>query len=251
MCAIIKIQAKSLKRRGAVPIKRLFTAIRRKDFDLVRTLLREKPDLLTCTAKQPPKKDQGQSPLQVAIKSCQGDFTIPNYLLDLGADVNFMEAEDCGSSWRMPASQDAIQAAVMCTRWTARRPSGRDETGALIWADEPQHTREESAAAFDFLQRVFDCGADISLHDSYGTSCLGRAISAASQILPREGRCISPEWSADLTRIFDLLLEQGADLRERHPALGITYEELLGTRVPCYAIPTKRGGPAHESTPGG
>ena len=58
-------------------------------------LLDKKPELIACTAKAPPKKDVGQSPLQVAIKT--NNYVIAHLLLDRGADVNFMEPEDCGS----------------------------------------------------------------------------------------------------------------------------------------------------------
>ena len=74
-------------------------------------MLDKKPELISCTAKQPPKKDDGQSPLQVALKT--GNFEIASYLLDLGADVNFMEADTCCNEWRAPVIHDAIVAAVM------------------------------------------------------------------------------------------------------------------------------------------
>ena len=50
-------------------MKKLFQAIRRGDAAAVRELLEKKPELIACTAKQPPKKDDGQSPLQVALKT--------------------------------------------------------------------------------------------------------------------------------------------------------------------------------------
>lgn len=66
-------------------MKKLFQAIRKKENDAVRELLTKKPEPVSCTAKQPPKKDNGQSPLQVSLKT--GDFEAANLLLDLGADV--------------------------------------------------------------------------------------------------------------------------------------------------------------------
>lgn len=44
-------------------MKKLFTAIRKKDNETVKALIEKKPELVNCTAKQPPKKDDGQSPL--------------------------------------------------------------------------------------------------------------------------------------------------------------------------------------------
>ena len=44
-------------------MKKLFTAIRSSDFEMVRLIIEKKPELVNCVAKQPPKKDDGQSPL--------------------------------------------------------------------------------------------------------------------------------------------------------------------------------------------
>lgn len=55
----------------------------------MRQLLLRRPELANCAAKQPPKKDDGQSPLQVALKTC--NFEVAQLLLDAGADVNFIE----------------------------------------------------------------------------------------------------------------------------------------------------------------
>jgi hypothetical protein len=74
-------------------MKKLFNAIRSESFDEVKKIIDSKPDLVNCIAKQPPKKDDGQSPLQVALKV--GAFDICDYLIDNGADLNFMEDESC------------------------------------------------------------------------------------------------------------------------------------------------------------
>ena len=68
-------------------MKKLFNAIRSENLDEVKAIIDKKPDLENCTAKQPPKKDDGQSPLQVALKT--GAFDICDYLIDNGADLNF------------------------------------------------------------------------------------------------------------------------------------------------------------------
>ena len=44
-------------------------AIRQGKLDEVAAILDKKPELIACLAKAPPKKDDGQSPLMVAIKS--------------------------------------------------------------------------------------------------------------------------------------------------------------------------------------
>ena len=93
-------------------MKKLFTAIRASNLEMVRQVIEKKPALVNCVAKQPPKKDDGQSPLQVALKT--GNIAIANYLLDRGADVNFIEDESCCNAWRTPVLHDAINCAVMC-----------------------------------------------------------------------------------------------------------------------------------------
>ena len=50
-------------------MKKLFTMIRRGNLEEVAAILDKKPELISCLAKAPPKKDDGQSPLMVAIKS--------------------------------------------------------------------------------------------------------------------------------------------------------------------------------------
>ena len=103
-------------------MNKLFTAIRKKDNKTSKALIEKKPELVNSTAKQPPKKDDGQSPLQVALKS--GNFEIAEYLINNGADVNFIEDESCANDWRMPALHDAITAAVMCCRLNSRTEIG-------------------------------------------------------------------------------------------------------------------------------
>ncbi|MBO4410161.1 MAG: ankyrin repeat domain-containing protein, partial [Spirochaetales bacterium] len=101
-------------------MRKLFLAIRHEDLQQVKDIISKNPDLIHCTAKLPPKKDDGQSPLQVALKT--GNFDIADYLLDMGADPNFMEAEDCYySEWRAPALHEAIEAAVMESRWSVQQ----------------------------------------------------------------------------------------------------------------------------------
>jgi ankyrin repeat protein len=195
-------------------------AIRHGDLEQVKELIGKKPELISCTAKQPPKKDDGQSPLQVAIKS--GNFQIADYLLDCGADVNFMETEG-SNEWRMPVVHDAIMATIMNTRFLAFTYNG----GQKVW--EIYRTKEQFDTAYRILKKMFGLGVDINCHDSYGNSCLGRAILDARQILPRrhyqdptwvDERPLNNELIDDLTLVFNLLLEQGADLNEVDSKIG-------------------------------
>ncbi len=81
-------------------MKKLFNAIRKSDLETVRQIILKQPELVNSVAKQPPKKDDGQSPLQVALKT--GNNDIAEFLIDSGADVNFIEDESCCNEWRTP-----------------------------------------------------------------------------------------------------------------------------------------------------
>lgn len=49
-------------------MKALFTAIRKFDFEKVKTLIAKNPDLVNCVAKQPPKKDDGNHLYKLHLK---------------------------------------------------------------------------------------------------------------------------------------------------------------------------------------
>lgn len=192
-------------------MKKLFTAIRQNDFNTVKELIQKSPELIACAAKHPPKKDDGQSPLQVAIKT--GHFEIADYLLSLGSNVNFIEADTCCNEWRAPVIHDAINAAIMCSRWN----TNSDIHGEL----KVYSTKERSDQAFILLKKLVQLGADVNAKDSYGNSCLDRACLQARQILPRynyaekklcNDRLLTDELHEDLSRVFSLLIENGADL---------------------------------------
>lgn len=205
-------------------MKKLFQAIRQNDLDTVRQLLEKKPELIACTAKQPPKKDDGQSPLQVALKA--GHFDIAEYLMELGADVNFMESDTCCNRWRAPVIHDAINAAVMCCRWNL---NSELHGGLKVF-----HTQEEADRAYEILERMVALGADVNAVDSFGNSCLWRACLQARQILPSYShvehklgadRVLTPELTQDLFRIFKLLFDYGMDINYIAPNMQRTVRE--------------------------
>lgn len=90
-----------------VKMKKLFQAIRGNDLEQVKAILQKKPEAIGCISTPPPKKDIGQSPLQVAVKTAA--FKIADYLIAQGADVNFMEEEAEGVTFRSPVLQDAVR----------------------------------------------------------------------------------------------------------------------------------------------
>ena len=199
-------------------MKKLFTAIRASDLEMVRQIIEKKPELVNCVAKKPPKKDDGQSPLQVALKT--GNTAIANYLLDMGADVNFIEDETCCNAWRTPVLHDAINCAVMSCRWNIDdKYMGFREFS----------TKERSVEALGVLKRMLDMGADVKALDSYGNSGLNRFALQAKQILPsynyvehREGndRIFTEELHEDLRSVLQALKDAGADDSYKAPNLG-------------------------------
>ena len=204
-------------------MKKLFKAIRDKNIELVKQLIDSSPELVNCIAKQPPKNDDGQSPLQVALKT--GDFDIADFLIDKGADLNFMEDESCCNTWRAPVIHDAITAAVMSSRWNTNNPY----TGFEVFS-----TEENATTARKILEKMLQLGSDINKLDSAGNSGLWRYCLQASQILPRfdfatnckcDDRIFTVELETDLLSILKLLCKYGADLSYVSPNVGLTVKE--------------------------
>ena len=196
-------------------MKKLFTAIQKNDITTVKALLDKLPELISCTLKGTPKKYDGQSPLQVALKDSSTEMI--ELLLEYHPDVNFIEDESCANPWRAPVIHDAINRAIMYSRWNVNRPDGL----------EVENTKEEADAAFAILQKLISLGADVNAKDSYGNACIDRACLQARQTLPTKGsndRILTEELRSDISRIFDLLISSGADMAYIAPnAWGKTY----------------------------
>ena len=179
----------------------LFKEIRAGNIDAVRSRLDANPALIGATATAPPRKDDGQSPLQVAIKS--GQFEIAHELLDRGADVNFMETSEL-NRWNTPVLHDAVRAAVFSTRFGTNRALPGEPPRIEIMS-----TEEEFNRAFGVLKRLLESGADPNRLDSAGNPALLRAILDARQITVSD--LPLPHLMDDLRQVFDALLRAGAD----------------------------------------
>lgn len=183
-------------------MKKLFTAIRKCDYETVKALLDKSPELISCISVGAPKKDEGQSPLQVALKASSAE--ILELLFERGADVNFIETAT-DNPWRAPVIHDAIIRAIMSSRWNVVRPDGL----------EVFSTKEKAESAFSILEKIVDMGADVNAKDAMGFSCLCRALAQADQIVPKSysnDRILTDELKSDISRIFKLLIDKGADI---------------------------------------
>ncbi|MBQ9779374.1 MAG: ankyrin repeat domain-containing protein, partial [Clostridia bacterium] len=83
--------------------------------------------------------------------------------------------------------------------------------------------------AFAILKKLIELGADVNAQDSYGNAGMDRACLQARQILPRpnsDDRLLTDELRNDLSRIFALLKQSGADMSYVAPnAFGRSYRE--------------------------
>ncbi|MBR6473431.1 MAG: ankyrin repeat domain-containing protein [Firmicutes bacterium] len=171
-------------------MKKLFTVLRQGNIDELKRLIAKDPDLVNCVAGPTPKKDHGQSPLQVALKT--GRIDIAEFLVDNGADLNFMEAEDDDPGLRAPVIFDAITAAI--TSLCYRRFDTSDKALAL-------------------LEKMISLGADVNVFTSNGLGTMNWAIMKADQIISDPGIYAESQNEArkKLAAVLDLLIDNGVD----------------------------------------
>lgn len=170
-------------------MKKLFKAIRQENLEEVKSIIEKNPQLVNCVATPPPKKDNGQSPLQVAIKI--SSFEIIDYLIVNGADVNFMEAEDDDPGVRCPVLHDAIRMVMM----------------SLCYKKF-----DVSDQGIKVVRELLKRGADPNKRASNGFDALNMAINDAEYVL--ENGIYSDCWEKaeqQIIKLFDLLIEYGAD----------------------------------------
>ena len=162
-------------------------------------MVTDDPELVNAPATSPPKKNDGQSPLQIALK--WGQFTIADLLIERGADVNFIELSDI-NAWRTPVLHDAIRATVFSMR--------------SAWATSGSVERLQAGIAI--LTKILQRGGDPNSVDSYGNTGLGRALLDLRQVLtsiPLKDDASSardPIFDADAKLIVRALVDHGGDI---------------------------------------
>lgn len=187
-------------------MKKLFTMIRRGNLEEVAAILDKKPDLISCLAKAPPKKDDGQSPLMVAIKS--DNLEVAHLLLDRGADVNFADAiNPYGINFSAPIWYDAIGQCFMRARHTV--------------GPGP----ERSKGYFLLLRRLLDMGMDPNQKTSHGLNAWQHALNEYDNFAHRSYADYYRETAMEeqrrlramLKAVLDELLKHGADIHDFIP----------------------------------
>lgn len=194
-------------------IKIFFQAIRAGDLQQVKDLVKQDPAYLTATNFAPPKKDDGQSGLQVAFKT--GQFAIASFLIQEGADVNFIETSDI-NEWRAPVLHDCIRATIFNSYTLERDPA-------------------KFQVAISLLQLMLEKGANPNAADSYGNNCLNRAILDARQMIDHPQADLGNGILIDQIRtVFQILVKGGADPDAFYAGRSSAREDLERFRLETY-----------------
>lgn len=171
-------------------IKAFFKAIADSDINKVSELVNSNKVYLAVCNVAPPKKDDGQSSLQVAFKT--GNFDIAKLLIEQGADINFMETSKL-NEWTAPVLHDSIKAAIF-NSFTVQKDTSKFDK------------------AFSLLQLMLDKSANPNSTDSYGNNCLHRAIMDSRQMIDNpNGDLTNGILLQQLRKIFQALIAAGAD----------------------------------------
>lgn len=179
-------------------VKKFIAAIRKHENASVIQMLMDIPELVAAKAKSPPKKDDGQSPLQIAFKV--GNFEAAEALLRSGADPNYIEESEI-NEWTAPVLHDAIRATIFNSKTLQKEVEGF-EYGMLL------------------IRALLEKGANPNQEDSYGNNCgMRAALDARQMIVHPEVNTAVDGTIAQIRRVFAVLYEFGVD-----------YDKVTGTR---------------------
>lgn len=180
-------------------IRIFFRAITEGNAGKVAELIASDKAYLTVCSFAPPKKNDGQSGLQVAFKT--GNFEIAGLLIGKGADVNFMETSAI-NEWTAPVLHDCIRSMLFNT-YTLQKNEDRFNRAYLLF------------------QQMLERKADPNAVDSLGNNCLHRAILDAQQMISHPHADLSDGvLLRQLRKVFKALISAGADIHrhdERRP----------------------------------
>ena len=205
-------------------MQKTFQLLRRGDIEGVRQILDKMPEEVNAVSGDKPKRDQGQSLLQVAIKS--GHLDIADLLIDRGADLNFIEEPTELNPFCQPVIQTAGGRAVFDCRRMIKRWNGQYEMYS---------SKEKADQSFKVFKKMLELGADISQKDSHGGTLLQTILNETKEVLPSyywktketsDNVLITDELRHDLNRIYDLLIRYGVTADEIAVYQNIPLKEL-------------------------
>ena len=205
-------------------MQKTFQLLRRGDLEGVRQILDKKPEEVNAVSGDKPKRDQGQSLLQVAIKS--GHLDIADLLIDRGADLNFIEEPTELNPFCQPVIQTAGGRAVFDCRRMIKRWNGQYQLYS---------SKEKADQSFKVFKKMLELGADISQKDSHRGTLLQTILIETKEVLPSyywktketsDNVLITDELRHDLNRIYDLLIRYGVTSDEIAVYQNIPLKEL-------------------------
>ena len=177
-------------------MNKLFKEIRHGDIDAVQATISKNTAVVNeVYSAKAPKKDIGQSPLQVAIKC--GEFEIIELLLEKGADPDFMEdpALVPPGSVCMSILHDAI-------------------IGVFSTLCYKQYSHSEKYVSL--VKKLLESGADPNRKTSSEIFPIGTAVYQAEMIISRKNAYpdIQEITKESLFEVLDLLIQYGGDKEE-------------------------------------
>ena len=175
-------------------IKRFFKAVSDGNTNKVSELLDENTVYLTVCNFAPPKKDDGQSGLQIAFQT--GNFEVAKLLIDKGANINFMATPLEINKWNTTSVLHACVKATIFSSYTLQK-------------DTKQFDK-----AFSLLQLLLSKGANPNSIDYYGNNCLHEALLYASEMFDNPNTDLTNNiLIQQLQSVFMQLIRAGADAK--------------------------------------
>jgi len=151
-------------------MKVFFKAIRDSNIDKVINYLEKKPELANAISKTLPKKDDGQSALQVAFKT--NNIDIAKILIDANANINYIDKSDI-NNWNLPVFHDFLRALVFSV----------------------SKSEEEYLKKIKMFKYLLSKNIDITQCDSYNNNSLVRLVLDTDQVYQYQHKVF---WDTDL-----------------------------------------------------
>ena len=164
--------------------------IRENDFEKIKKMVADDKAYVTVCNGKTPKRDAGQSALQIALKT--GSFDIAQFLIEQGADVNFIEDQTIATVF-CPVLHDCIKMVF------------------LYSLDKEMYYDK----ALNILKMMISKGANPETVDCAGNNALNRAILDTAFMRKYPDYDKMEKIAVERFReIFKILIDAGADINE-------------------------------------